>query len=327
MLLETNLPWEQIARRAHLGGVPPIRTVIPTDGAFVGAALAAVAAVAVAVQSLSVRVGTDRGRTSDALVVVLFANVAAIIPAAAILYYPDYAITGRSVVAFVAAGLVGTLFGRIFYYTSIERIGASRSEPLKASQPLHATLVAVLVLGERVTAGHVAGILLIVAGVGLISWETARNDRANADDIPRFALALPLAAAFLFGIEPTLAKLGFAEGTPVLVGLAIKTAAATTGFLLYLRFKNDLPTVGDLRTSNTRWYLLAGAANTAFLLLYYVALSVSQVSVVVPIIQSSPLIVMILSFAFLSRLERVTWKLVAFASLVVLGAVVLTAFA
>ncbi|WP_168215990.1 EamA family transporter [Halorussus marinus] len=295
-------------------------------GAILGVLLAVGAAIAVAVQSVSVRVGTDDGRATDALVVVLATNILLVVPAAAVVHYPTYSLTLRAIAAFVAAGAVGTLLGRIFYYTSIERIGASRSEPLKASQPLHATAIAVVVLGERVTAGHVAGILLIVAGVAAISWETSRGDGADGDS-SALALALPLAAAFLFGIEPTLAKVGFAEGTPILVGLAIKTVAATAGFLAYLRARNDLPSLGALADSNAKWYAVAGLANTGFLCLYYLALSVAPVSVVVPIIQTSPLIVMVLSVAFLSRLERVTWKLLAGACIVVGGAVVLTAFA
>lgn len=302
--------------------------MIPTQGALAGVALAAVAAVAVAVQSVSVRAGTDRGRATDALVVVLLVNVAAIVPAAALFHYPAYALTPRSVAAFAAAGAVGTLFGRICYYTSIERIGASRSEPLKASQPLHATVVAVVVLGERVTAGHVAGILLVVAGIAAISWETARGDGADPDaDGSWLALSLPLGAAFLFGIEPTLAKLGFAEGTPILVGLAVKTAAATAGFLLYLRARGALPSPRALVDRNARWYAVAGLANTTFLFLYYLALSIAPVSVVVPVVQTSPLVVMVLSALFLARLERVTWRLVSAAGVVVCGAVVLTVYA
>lgn len=107
--------------------------MVPTEGVLVGVVLAAVAALTVAVQSVSVRVGTDEGRATDALVVVLFTNVATIVLAALVLHYPSYSITRNAVLAFVAAGVVGTLLGRIFYYTSIQRIGASRSEPLKAS--------------------------------------------------------------------------------------------------------------------------------------------------------------------------------------------------
>lgn len=338
--------------------------MISTFGLAAGVLLAAIAAVAVAIQSVSVRLGTNEGRAADALVVVLFANVVTIVPAAVLIHAPAYSLTVTSVVAFAAAGIAGTLLGRIFYYTSIERIGASRSEPLKASQPLHATLIAVLVLGEVVTAVHVVGILLIVVGVAAITWETARSGNGaktarkdsqtaesdaqtggngtqtdgsgtqtdgsdtQAGENRRFLdLLFPLAAAFFFGIEPTLAKLGFAEGTPILVGLAIKTVVASGGFLAYLRYRNELPDLADLRSRNARWYLLAGGANTTFLLLYYLALSVSPVSVVVPIIQTSPLVVMVLSVLFLSRLERVTWRLVAGAAVVVGGAVVLTAVA
>ena len=59
--------------------------------------------------------------------------------------------------------------------------------------------------------------------------------------------------------------------------------------------------IGDYRTLPT-----TGVANTAFLLVYYVALSVAPVALIVPLAQTSLLFVLALSVVFLRRLERVT---------------------
>lgn len=291
---------------------------------LVGVSLAALAALGLAGQALFVRLGTRQGRSADALVVVLLINIAILVPLAAVLSYPDYGLTPVSILAFVAAGVMGTMIGRAFLYAGIKEIGASRAEPIKASMPLHATILAVLVLGESLTAVHLGAVVLIVVGVALVSWESSRSTAAFPKEVTLAGLALPFAAAFFFGLEPIFAKFGFAEGTPYLVGLALKMVAASVGFIAYLRVRNQLPSPRDLRRSNLRWYGAAGVASTAFLLAYYAALSIAPVAIVVPIMQSSPLFVAVLSLLFLQRLERVTWRLVGAASVVVVGAVVVT---
>lgn len=302
--------------------VPTPASSIAATGLTLGIALAALAAFFLAAQSLFVRVGTDAGRSNDALFVVIAVNVVVFLPAAVLLEGPDLGLTPRAIAAFAGAGLVGTLAGRALLYAGIERVGASRAEPIKASMPLFAALIAVVALGETMTSGNLAGILLIVLGIGLISWES-RGDRVGAAVAPHHLL-LPLAAALFFGVEPILAKVGFAEGTPVLVGLTVKTTAAVVGLVGLQAVRGDVPRLADLRTESLRWYLAAGVASTAFLVSYYSALELAPVVAVTPIMQTSPLLVVVLSAVFLQGLERVTWRIAAAAGLVVCGAVVIT---
>lgn len=293
------------------------------NGPLVGAGLALLAAAAVATATIAIRLGTARGRSADALVVVLAINSAILVPLALVLEYPDYGLTPESALAFLGAGVVGTLFGRGFHYASIERIGASRTEPIKASQPLHASLLAVVFLGEAVTGLHALGIVLITAGVALVVLTTSGESASAPTDAGLGALALPFTAAFLFGIEPIFAKVGFAAGTPVLVGLSIKTVAAGVGFVAYLAWTEGL-NLATVRDGDPRWYVVAGVANTLFLLSYYTGLELSTVTVVVPILQTSPVFVVALSAAFLQDLERVSWRLAAGTLVVVVGSVVVT---
>ncbi|RQG87910.1 DMT family transporter [Natrarchaeobius halalkaliphilus] len=287
-----------------------------------GIALAVLAALGLSIAVICIRIGTDDGRSVDALVVVLLTNIAILVPVTLALQNPLSGLTRTSLVSFAMAGLVGTFVGRAFFYASIERVGASRSEPIRASQPIYATLAAVIVLGEVLTPEHFAGILLIVLGVGAISWETASGSVQQTGR--SYDLAFPFVAAFFYGIEPIFAKIGFATGTSVLVGLSIKTVVATAGFLAYLRWRNALPTSTELASSSLRWYVGAGIANTVFLLGYYAALEIAPVVLVVPIIQISPLLVAVLSFVFLKRLETVTVPLILSAVVVVVGGILVS---
>lgn len=290
-----------------------------------GVGLALLAALALASMVVFVRVGTDRGQSEHALVVVLLVNVLVLVPTTVVTTRSPFDVTPGAVAAFTMAGLAGTMVGRALYFAGIERIGASRAGPIKGSMPLFATVFAVAVLGETLAPVHLLGIILIIAGVAYISWEIREGPRSG-DGLDWHGALLPLGAAFFFGTEPTFAKIGFSHGTPVLVGLTIKTVSATLGFTAYLWWRDAVPAPLDVDASDLRWYVLAGVANTVFLLAYYSALEVADVVLVVPIQQTSPLLVVVLSYLFLRRLERVTWPLLVAAGVIVSGAILVSVF-
>jgi drug/metabolite transporter (DMT)-like permease len=171
---------------------------------------------------------------------------------------------------------------------------------------------------------RLVGIGLIVAGVAYISWESNRSDADAPIDGSTLQLLIPMGAAFFYGLEPTLAKLGLQEGTPALVGLSIKTVSALVLLSLFLGYRRSLPRRRSVRRLLKPWFLIAGLLNTVFMGLYYVALQIAPVTLVIPIIATSPLVVVILSRLYLPDLERVSIRLVAGAVVVVIGAVAVT---
>ena len=294
------------------------------DVVSVGVVLALVGATGLAVQSLAIRYGTVETDSSSALVLILLVNLTILVPVTFVVENPIEALTLRSLAAFAGAGLVGTMAGRAFHFESIKRIGSTRTEPIKSSQPLHASLIALVVLGETFTADHLLSMVAIVIGIAVISYEHSHSE-GTADDSNYTSLLLPLTAALFYGIEPTFASLGFAGGTPVLTGLVVKTSSAGLGFLTYLAWQQGLPRPADVAPSELHWLVGAGLANTVFLLGYYAALETEPVATIVPLVQSSPLLVIAISIAFVSDdLERVTWRLTAGALIAMMGAIGVT---
>lgn len=287
-----------------------------------GLALAIVAACCLAGQALSVRFATRRSGSEDVLLVALVIN-AAVFATLALALHPSPPLTPTSILAFVAAGVVSLMLGRAFYYAGIAQIGASRAEPIKASMPLFATVLAFLVLDETVTGVQFGGIVLVVLGIALLSWDGAAADRLAGESIPWFGLSLPLIGAFLLGLDPIFAVIGFREDTPILVGLAIKTVSATVAWAGYVAWRTATP-LGDLERADVSWFVLVGGTSSGFLLAYYAGIAVSRVGIVVPIMQTSPLLVLAVSAAFLGNVERVTPRLVLAACVVVIGAVAVT---
>ena len=292
---------------------------------FLGAGLALVAALAWAAQYVFIRLATTDGSTLDAVAVALVCNVVIVVPLALVLSSPADVTSLEAVGAFVGAGLAGSLFGRLCQFRAVETIGASRSAPVIASTALFSTVLAVLFLGETLTLAHALGIVLIVAGVAYISWETANEEAEVPLREVGISLLIPLGAAVFFAIEPVFISWGLADGTPVIAGFGIKVVAASVGFLVALSLTGSLPEPGDLVGPSLTWYVAAGVASTLALGAYFLALEIAPVVVVVPIIQVSPLAVLVLSYLFLPRgLERVTWDLAVAASVVVAGAVVVS---
>jgi|AntDeeMetagen285_2_1112576.scaffolds.fasta_scaffold00043_23 drug/metabolite transporter (DMT)-like permease len=294
---------------------------------LLGVLLAGLAAVGFAGQFLCIRLGTDTGTVSDAVLVVLLSNVLLIFPAVFIFHAPPYSalFTSVSVASFAAAGFAGMVVARVLMFTSIKRLGANITSPVIASNALFATVFAVVFLGERPTVGHYIGIVLIVVGIAVVSWETAAVK--NTDQSIRqtgATLLLPVAAAVAIGVEPIFVSTGLAAGTPVLPGLFVMAGSATISYVLYLVWIDSLHRI-PIRSSATAWYIAGGVSTTVGFAAYFAALEIGSVALVMPLLQLTPLIVVGVSWLFLpQRLERVTWRVTAAAVVVVIGATIVS---
>jgi drug/metabolite transporter (DMT)-like permease len=291
-----------------------------TGPVVLGIALTLLSAVSLAVQSLAIRVGTRTQRVTDVIAVMFGVNLLVLLPVAGVVAYPASDITPRALAAFAVSGLLGSLLARVCYFVGIARLGASRTEPLKALLPLVAVGTAVLVLGEQVTPTLLLGVGLLIAGGLVVTIESRHSPAAPTGRRPWISVAFPLAAAFLLGVDPIFTKVGLAEGTTPLVGVTVRVFAASVGFALYLAWRAVRDGAAPSISAN-RWLVAASVANTVYLLSYFAALDLIPVSVVTPVLSSSTLFVMLGAALFLQGDERVTWRLGAGAVLVVAGVV------
>lgn len=286
----------------------------------IGVGFTILAALSLAVQSLTVRLGTKTHRVSEVIAIIFIVNLIILIPVVGILTYPQYNVTLTAVGAFAIAGLLGSLVARYCYFFGIARLGASRAEPLKALFPVIAVGIAVFLLNERVTMLLLSGIgLLVIGGLG-VGGETRASPVTATGKRVWLDMAFPLSAAVLLGIDPIFTKLGLAEGTSPLIGLVIRILAAAGGFGIYVVWRR-MWTESTLSLSLNRWLLAASVANTGYLLAYYLALSQAPVSIVTPLLGLSTLFVIAGAAIFLQSDEQVTWRLGTAAILIIVGSV------
>jgi len=287
----------------------------------VGIVLALAGATGWALQYVFISLATDRDFDSvaAAMVVALATNVVVVVPVVAVLFYPDYGLTPLAIGSFVAAGVLGSLVARVAQFESTTIIGASRTAPVVSTTALFSAAFAVMFLGESLSAVHAAGIVLVVGGIAVISYDTARDDDEATLREAGAALALPVVSALALGVDPVFVKTGLAEGVSPFVGLAVMSSSATIGYACYARVTRAV-TVSEIRNGPLRLYLACGLGSTLALAGYSASLALLPVVVVVPIFQTAPLIVLLVSAALLPRrLERVTSRLVAAAAVVVVG--------
>ena len=299
--------------------------VVSSDLITLGVVLAILAGLLLALQSLTIRYGTVTARSSDALVVVLLVNLAVLVPIAVLFGKAPTGSRGDlyGVAAFAGAGIAGVVFGRALHFEGIRRVGASRADAIKASQPLHASLIAVIVLNEVVTLGHLLAMVAIVAGVALITAEYRTGAKAGTAHLRD--LSIPFAAALFFGLEPVFMSLGIQSDLSIWTGLATVTVSGTVAYALYLRIRGDVPRPWTFDRRELAWLVTAGLVNTGFLVAFYLALQLESVSLVVPLLQLSPLFVIgISALVVRDSLERITVRLVVASIIVVIGAIGVT---
>lgn len=218
---------------------------------------------------------------------------------------------------FALAGLVGTVGGRLFRFLSIEAVGAAITAAVTNLSPLVSSLLAILILGERVTLAVLAGTVVIVGGTTLLSAGGRRVGVRPAQ------LLVPGLSALCFGVVAVLRKVGL-SGMEPLPGLAVNVTAALVAYTAFL-LATGQSGVMACRGRSLAYFVAAGVAENLTVYLVVVALSIGQVSVVVPLSSVSPIFVLVLSFFFLRDIEILDRCIVGGTLLIVIGVYLITA--
>lgn len=195
-------------------------------------------------------------------------------------------------------------------------LGPTLTGTVSSTAPLFATALAVLVLGERLTPGVVAGGLTIVAALILMTWRPPTSAPLG------WRLLLPLSGAALRGLAQTLSKLGLLLWpSPYAATLISYTVSGVgiwgTAIVLPLQ-----PSSQRFQKAALPWFMAAGILNGCAVLLLYHALHIGRVAVVAPLVALYPLFTMLFSAVFLKS-EVLTRRTVIGGLIAVAGVVVL----
>ncbi len=228
-------------------------------------------------------------------------------------------VSARGALFFVFAGLIGTVGGRLLRFVSIERVGASIAAALINLNPFVSSTLAIVLLGERVTAPIVVGTAVIVAGTILLSAGGMRLGFRPGQ------LVLPLLSAVCFGVVAVLRKLGLSDTGPI-VGSAINVTTALIAFTTFL-LASGRAEVMVCRGRSLAHFVAAGLTENAGVFMNVLALGLGTVSVVTPLYGTAPIFVLFLAPFFLRDVETFSVRVVVGTVLIVLGVYLITALA
>ena len=220
---------------------------------------------------------------------------------------------------FALVGLSGPFGGRFLQYKGVQYIGLARTQVLTQTTPVWASIIAVLFLGEVMTLGIAAGTAGIFAGSVLLVI-----DRKKAPvSAPLKFYAFPMGSALLRGVNPAFRKMGILLIPSAALAVIVSAAVGVACSLLSERFFEKKRPSGWDRTG-LLWALGGGLLNFGGVMAFWVAIRLGEIVTVIPIFRLSILLVLLLSWIFFRRQERITWEVIAGGLLAVAGALVIT---
>jgi uncharacterized membrane protein len=223
-----------------------------------------------------------------------------------------------AMIYYVISGCMQPLLARALFYEGITRIGVARAGPLRGSEPLFATVIAVTVLGEQPGLLVYLGTILIVASLWLISGKQQGDSKWRLIDT-----AFPIGAALISAISQTLRKQALKVIPDPFVAVAMVT---TVSLILLLLFVFTTGRRHQLRMSREGFlfFLSAALVATVAQVSNFIALGSGQMSVIIPLLNTTPLFTVFFSALFLRKVETVNLRIILGAALMVAGVVLVT---
>ncbi len=220
-----------------------------------------------------------------------------------------------ALIVFVILGILQSVTS-LLTFVGLHRIGTSRSQPLRNTYPLWSALIAIIVMHEMASAMILAGTLLIVVGVVLISWKP---------DVPPpgyrwWHIVYSLAAGVMAGVAFPLRRYGLTITDEPVFFAAVVAVVSLAGAVPYVWLSRDRR--GSMwHPMGILHFSLSGVFEGLGALLSLMALSSGRVVIISPIVATTPLWNLIIAIIFLRGKEEINTRTVAGTLSVVIGTI------
>jgi len=278
---------------------------------------AIVSAGAWAADSILVRKGAAFSNPSTAALVSFVVNTAILGPYI-FFQYPLEKIFQPANWFFVVSGIIQPAFVRVLFYVGIVRLGVSRAGPIRGTSPFFSVAIAFFLFQDRPGLIVYLGGILTVAGTWLVSYKRAGEAKWRRRD-----LLFPLGAAMLASVSQNIRKMGLNSTSEPIIAATVSTATSLFCLFGSVLFSGN---VRSIQINRPCLPFYGGAAVFALIgqLCTFIALNGGQISVVAPLINTTPLFVIGLTALFLRGEEKINRFVVIGVVLLVAGIVAIT---
>ena len=136
---------------------------------MLGAAMALTAAMGFGAAAVFARIGLQYMRPTTGAFVSLLIGIAITLTLALVFHFDDIlALSGIAFVWFLITGTLNFPLGRLLNFTSVSKIGVSRSAPIIGAAPLFSGVLGVTLGGESMNLFIFTGTLVIIGGIAMI---------------------------------------------------------------------------------------------------------------------------------------------------------------
>lgn len=220
-----------------------------------------------------------------------------------------------ALIIFVGLGILQSVTS-LLTFIGLQKIGTSRSQPLRNTYPLWSALIAIILLNEKAGVMIVSGTLLVVAGIVFISWKP---------DVPPpgyrwWHIFYSLGAGVLAGVAFPLRRYGLIFTNEPVFFAALVAVVSLAGAVPYSWLsRSDRRPIWHPRA--VLHFSVSGVFEGLGALLSLVALGLGRVVIVAPIVATTPLWNLIIAAVFFRGREELNARTIAGTACVILGTV------
>lgn len=231
-----------------------------------------------------------------------------------------YSIDG--ILFFAGIGIIAPPVVRYLTYIGIDKLGPSRSDPIRSLTPMFAVLFSFIFFNEEFNYFSLLATAVIIYGSYLLSSD---QNFAQKNNIHLYFFLFPFIAAVLAGFISNLRKLGMSyEISPIAAALSSATSAIFI-FSLFLIYKKNYRRL-KVNKDSISYLIITGVLVSITDIIDLIALKHSKVSFAAPLLAATPLFVIFLSSIFLKTIEQITKKVVFGSILIFIGVITITIF-
>jgi drug/metabolite transporter, DME family len=304
--LQITRTWAYLDRSRHTG---PMSLLVEITAIF--------SAMGWASDSVLVRLGLRQSNIFAAMLVSFAVSIACMWSYLIATTSLDF-LKSPAMIYYLISGCLQPLLARALFYEGITRIGVARAGPLRGTEPLFATIIGVSFLHEQPGVVVYLGTMLIMGSLWLISGKQHGEAKWRLIDT-----AFPISAALISAISQSLRKQGLKILPDPFVAVAIVTTVSLILFLVFVLATGRAHLL-RMERQGFSFFFAAALLATAAQVLNFVALGRGELSVIIPLLNTTPLFTVLLSVVFLREVETVNQRIVFGALLMFAGIVTIT---